>query len=252
MIQGLYAAANGMRAVEDRQAIIANNIANATTPGFKRQIGIQKGYYEEFFGMLKDPQRFDLEKAPGGGVKLIESFTNFSDGILQPTGNAMDVALIGQGFLKLETPDGVRFTRNGRFAVGVEGQIVNLDGNTVLGVGDEPIDVSGGSPIFHADGTVTVNGETRGQLSILEFENPHALTREGYTLYSASQETINQAIPAERTSVAGQSLEMSNVQVPSEVSQMMLALRAYGANQQVISAIDQTASRMIDQIGQPG
>ena len=78
------------------------------------------------------------------------------------------------------------------------------------------------------------------------------LTREGYTLYSATQSAIDEAVQAETTVVSSGALETSNVQLPSEMADMMLALRAYAANQRVITAIDETMSRLIDQVGAPG
>ncbi len=97
MIQGLYAAANGMMAVEDRQAVIANNIANVTTPGFKRQVAVQKGFYQAFFSESRSALRLNLETAPGGGLKITETFSAFANGVVTSTGSALDIALIGPG-----------------------------------------------------------------------------------------------------------------------------------------------------------
>lgn len=251
MIQGLYAAANGMMAVEDRQAVIANNIANATTTGFKRQLAVQKGFYQAFFGEARNAMRLDLEIAPGGGVKTIETFSNFGNGTVRSTGNPLDLALIGPGFIRVETPDGIQFTRSGRLSVGESGNLVTAHGYNVLGADDLPIDVSGGLVKIDGSGIVTVNEELRGQISIVEFEDPHALGRVGYTLYRASQAVMDAAVPAENTTVAVASLEGSNVQLPAEMANMMMALRAYAANQRVIAAIDETVSRLINQVGAP-
>ncbi len=251
MIQGLYAAANGMMALEDRQAVIANNIANATTTGFKRQLAVQKGYYQAFFGKARSTMRLDLEIAPGGGLKTIETFSDFENGIVRSTGNPLDVALIGPGFIRVETPDGVQFTRSGRLSVGETGQLVTAHGYNVLDADDLPIDVSGGLVDIDRMGIVTVNDELRGQIGIVEFEDPHALGRVGYTLYRASQDVMDAAVPAENTTVAVASLEGSNVQLPAEMVNMMMALRAYAANQRVIAAIDETVSRLINQVGAP-
>lgn len=251
MIQGLYAAANGMMSVEDHQAIIANNISNASTVGFKRQIPIQKGFDIIYRGAVRDLSTFNLEKAPGGGVKAIETFTNYGNGIVQSTGNAFDVAVLGPGFLKVETAGGERFTRNGRLAVGGAGELVTQDGHMVLDAGGGPIDVTGGLPRFDGDGTVTVNGEVRGQVALVEFDDPRALVREGFTLFMADDDTASQSRPATGSSLVGESLEASNVEIPTEMIQMMTALRAYAANQRVIQAIDETSSRLIDQVGSP-
>ena len=101
MIQGLYTAANGMVAVESRQAGIAHNIANASTHGFKRQMAVHKGYYGDYMGS-KSPSS---ATAPGGGVEMTETFSNFSGGAITKTGSPLDVALLGDGFVQVQTCD---------------------------------------------------------------------------------------------------------------------------------------------------
>jgi len=241
-----------MIAVEDRQAVIANNIANATTPGFKRQFAVQRGYDQVYFPNGRRPQRFDLEVAPGGGVKTVETFSNFATGVVTNTGGAMDIALIGPGFLRVDTPNGERFTRMGHFSIGQDGNLVTTNGETVLSQSGNPIDVTGGDVEFNSAGDVLVNGVSRGRLGIVEFQDPHALEREGYTLFRASQQALDGQRPSESTSIAPQSIENSNVETPVEMVSMLSALRAYTANQQVIQAINETAGRFINQIGGVG
>lgn len=252
MIQGLYAAASGMMAVEDRQAVIANNIANALTPGFKSQVAVETGFYEVFFGETRRISSFNSEKTPGGGIKVTETFTRFSDGPVRTTGNALDIALIGPGFIAVETPNGERFTRSGQLSVNTQGQLVTSHGYVVSGAGGGTIEVSGGQVAIDDKGNVRVNGTVAGQIRIVEFEDRHMLNHEGYSLYRASEQALDRSGPASNTVVASESLEMSNVQLPAEVARMMQALRAYAANQKVITAIDETMSRLIDQVGMPG
>ncbi len=252
MIQGLYAAANGMMAVEDRQAVIANNIANAATPGFKRQIAVQKGFYQEFLSTGAAPQRFNAEKAPGGGIKMTETFSNYSNGIVTDTGNPLDLALLGPGFFQVDSADGVRYTRSGRFSVGDGGLLVTGNGDKVLNTNGEPIDVSGGLVKIDDSGNVFVGDVLRDKLSVVEFKDPHALSREGYTLYRASAAALVDSRQAEATSISPESLEGSNVQLPVEMVGMMMALRAYAANQQVLQSVSETTGRLIEQVGGQG
>lgn len=238
MIQGLYAAANGMVAVEERQAVIANNIANASTTGFKSQIPVQQGFYETFYGKMKHVNRFNHEEAPGGGVKLNETFTRFEGGAPAITGNDLDVALLGPGMIAIDTAQGERFTRSGRFAIGANNQLVTKTGHSVVSTDGAPIDVSGGQIIISKTGEVLVGGASRGQMRILEFEDRHMLRREGYTLFAASQAALARSAPAANTTVSQGALEMSNVQLPAEMTKMLMALRAYAANQQVISSVN--------------
>lgn len=249
MIQGLYAAANGMLAVESRQAVIANNIANVGTPGFKRQFAVQRGYHQGYSLDGRRPIYFDRMIAPGGGIRTTETFSDYGNGVTLGTSNPLDVALSGPGFLRVETAAGERYTRNGRLSMTEEGTLVTTSGETVLNTSGGTIDVSGGEVEFDAQGNVYVNGESRGQLGIVEFADPHVLTREGYTLYRAPEGLAEEAIPAVETIVLPQTIENSNVQLPVEMIGMTTALRAYAANQQVIQAINETASRMINQVG---
>lgn len=250
MIQGLYAAANGMIAVEDRQAVIANNIANVSTNGFKRQLSIQKGYYGAFMDS-NSARSLNLEIAPGGGIKTTETFSHHAGGSITATGGPLDLALIGNGFFHVQGEDGSLYTRNGQFSVGNTGLLVTGTGLPVLDSGGNEIDVSGGLVEIDETGSVKVDNEIRAQLAVVEFEDPHGMERIGSNLFRASEDMIAGSSQATDTVVAAQSLEMSNVELPVEMIHMMMALRAYAANQKVINSIDETTGRMIDQVGSP-
>lgn len=248
MIQGLYAAANGMRTVEDRQAIAANNIANASTAGFKRQIAVQQGFYEVFLGELGTANRFGMERTPGGGLKLIESFSDVSTGSLRYTGNPLDVALNGPGYFIVETPDGERYTRNGQFTLGEDGTLLTAEGHMVLSEGGGPITIDGPAEIDR-DGNVIVNGETTDRIGVVGFDDPHVLMREGHTLFVAPEDLAVQPRPVDSPNLTPKAVEGSNVALPREMLNLMGAVRAYEANQRVITAIDESLQRLIDQVG---
>ncbi|MBI5094110.1 MAG: flagellar hook-basal body protein [Candidatus Hydrogenedentes bacterium] len=251
MILGLYAAANGMMSVEERQSVIANNIANAMTPGFKRQGGVQKGFYQVFQSSRSSPLRFNVSSAPGGGVKLFETYTNLENGAITTNGDPLSVALSGPAYIGVDTPKGERFTRNGKFAVDTDGQLVTPEGYKVQSASGSGISVSGGSVEIDDKGNVSVNGETVGQIRLIEFEKPQLLSREGQNLYAASADVLKFSAPATKTQVAPKSIELSNVQTPAEMVNMMIGLRAYAANQKVINAIDDTMGQLIQQVGSP-
>ena len=248
MIQRLYTAANGMIAVEDRQAVIANNIANVSTNGFKRQLAIQTGYYCAYMDP-SNPRALDLEVAPGGGLKTSETFTQHTNGGITYTGGPLHLALIGEGFFHIRGADSDLFTRSGQFTINANGTLVTSEGLPVLDVDGNEIDVSGGFARFDSNGNLLVDDENRATLAIVAFDDPHGLNRVGTNLYLASQEMMDQSAQAENTTLVVQSLEASNVVLPTEMVNLMMALRAYAANQKVISTIDETVSRMIDQVG---
>lgn len=251
MITGLYTAANGMMANETRETVIANNIANAATVGFRRQEPVVEGFYELFSNKLVRPTRFNLNGAPGGGVKLVETYTNTAEGAITVTEDPLNVALMGAGFLSVQTPKGERFSRNGKFTIDGDQDLATVDGFKVMSDGGAPINVAGGLIAIGNDGTVSVNGTVRGRLKVTEFEDPHMLTRQGETLYYASEQAQERSTPATKTTVVHKALEMSNVNIPQEMINMIVGLRAYGANQKVVNAVDDTLSRLIDQVGTP-
>ena len=251
MITGLYAAANGMMANETREAVVANNIANAATVGFRRQEPVVEGFYEVFSNKLVRPTRFNADPAPGGGAKVVETYTNTSGGAINVTDDPLNVALMGSGFLSVQTPKGERFSRNGKFTIDADRDLATVDGFKVLSEGGAPINVEGSKIAIGKDGTVSVDGAVRGQLKVTEFEDPHMLTRQGETLYYASEQALGRSAPGLNTTVVQNALEMSNVNLPQEMISMILGLRAYSANQKVITSVDETLSRLIDQVGSP-
>lgn len=240
-----------MIAVEDRQAVIANNIANAATVGYRRQEAVQKGFSQAFSAEKASPARFDASSAPGGGVKVVETYSNTQAGAVSTTDDPLNVALQGPGYIAVNTPRGERFTRAGNFIVDKDGQLATSEGFKVQGSGGAPIEIQAGNTVITEDGSIK-NGEvTAGKLRVVEFEDPHMLTREGQNLYKASTEATSRSAEATATTVTGKALEMSNVNLPKEMVSMILAVRAYAANQKVITTADETMSRLIDQVGTP-
>ncbi len=251
MIQGLYTAAGGMLAVEKRQDILANNIANVSTPGYKRHAPVQLGFNEIFSETLRRPFHFDSDSAPAGGVRIVESYSDLAAGVLRKTDNPFQMALIGPGYFVIDTPEGDRYSRSGDFMVDPQGELATHEGYKVLGINGQPISVDGAEVNIGADGGVQVDGFPAGQLQIVEFAEPTRLLREGDNLYFATDEVLENSAQAAETQVAHKHLEMSNVNLPNELINMMMGMRAYEANQQVIQALDGTVGRLIEQVGMP-
>jgi flagellar basal-body rod protein FlgG len=251
MISGLYAAGLGMLANQQRQEVVANNIANAMTPGYKSQRGIDKGFYQLLFRHDRHPFWANRVTGPGGGLQLVETYTHHAAGGFTPTGDPLNVALDGPGFLVVNTPYGERFTRDGKFSVDVDGQLSTDEGFKVQGVTGATITVGAGDVQINQDGTVFVDGEAVDRLRVVEFEDPHMLTREGHNLWLANEDATNRSAVGANTRITPATVELSNVKIPYEMTTMMLAARSYAANQRVINAIDETASRLIDQVGMP-
>ena len=251
MIAGLYTSANGMVALEQTQAALANNIANVSTNGFRRQLPVQNGFYEVFSQALRRPFVFDVQRAPGGGVRLVETYADPAPGVLQNSANTLDLALEGPGFFSVDTPRGERYTRDGSFTVDTDGDLATAQGYKVRSREGRPLEVRGHSIVVDQNGEVRVDGVVAGSIEVAEFENPQLLKREGDNLFYVDAAMLPGISEAASTTVHQSQLESSNVDLPSEMTSMLLALRAYEANQRAIHAADETMSGLIEQVGMP-
>ncbi len=252
MIQGIYISAGGMIASEQRQSVYANNVANASTAGYKALTPVQLGFYPIFRKLGENYQFFVPKSAPGGGVKVVETFPDLSLGPLKQTDNPLNVAIQGPGYFVLQTPNGERFTKAGDFTLDSESYLCSPQGYRVLGTNGQPIQIQGTIINIATDGNVTVDGVPVGQIRCVEFSNPERLMREGENLYSASSEVLQGMQNATRSSLRQNYLEWSNTKIPVEMIRLTLGLRAYEANQRVISAIDESIGRLIEQVGLAG
>ena len=250
MIKGLYSAATALVALDRAHDVSANNIANASTSGFRAQKTVKKGFYDVFMDQKVLPSIFNRNSAPGGGTKLVETYTDTQAGHVVTTDNPAHVALQGPGYFMVDTPNGSRYTRNGEFTIDAEGDLATMSGFKVQGSGG-PINASQGPLTISADGIVSSGGATVGQLQLTEFEDPHMLSHDGDGLYRASDAALARSSSATSTGVTQNALEMSNVNMPQEMVNMILGLRAYGANQNVISAMNETMTKVIEEVGTP-
>jgi len=251
MLQGLLTAAGGMLAIEARQAVIANNIANAATPGYKRQTPVTLGFDAVFSEKAIHPFHFNRDSAPGGGARIVETYPDLGPGALKQTANPLNVALDGPGYIAVETPRGERFTRSGDFTVDVDGQLATRDGFKVQSAAGLPIDALGKNVDIASTGMVIIDGLPAGRIRIVEFAQPERLLREGKNLFNANDEVLGQSTDAVDTMLMQSNLEMSNVNMPREMTSMILGVRAYETNQRVIQAFDSTIGHLIERVGMP-
>ncbi|MBL4807323.1 MAG: flagellar hook-basal body complex protein [Rhodobacteraceae bacterium] len=194
---------------------IANNIANLSTTGYRRE-GVV------FAEML------EALPAEGGGVAMTAARVRFSDpsqGGLTNTKSPFDLAIQGRGYFMVETPDGERLTRAGAFAQNAEGELVNPDGLRVLDVGGAPIfippDVAGFS--VAQDGTVSADGRPLAQIGVFDVEDPNAMLRQSGTIFDPGEEPI----PVDDPVILQGFIEGSNVNPVSEIARMIEVQRTY-------------------------
>lgn len=272
LLRGLYTAAAGMLTRGIWKDITANNLANLTTPGFKRDFPVFRGFPEMLVARITDivsdrmsagvprPMRGGYrERVPVGSLGIGVDFegiaTDSSQGPLIETGNPLDLALDGGGFFVVETPNGERYTRNGSFTLDDQGYLITHEGFRVIG-DDGPVAIPvAGRPRADLEitetGEVLLAGQRVGRLRIAQFQNPAGLTKEGNGLFSASAgASMIPGSPGGFSMVVRQGfLEMSNVNSITELVSMIECLRAYETNQKAIAFFDQTLEKAVNEVG---
>ena len=252
MIRSLWTAATGMTAQNLNVDVIANNLANVNTTGFKRG---RANFQDLMYQQIKSPGA-DASSAgtqvPTGiqiglGVKAAGVENIFLEGSLKPTGNPLDFAIEGRGFFQIQMPNGeLAYTRAGSFSLDSQGQIVTADGNILQPAINIPADAI--SISVAADGTVSVLqpgnvSSTIGQIQLADFSNPAGLTLLGSSLYkpsNASGEAILGTAGDNGLGTIGQNmLEMSNVSIVEEMVNLIAGQRAYEMNSKAIKAADE-------------
>lgn len=225
MISGMYNLIDGSMTQQLRFETIANNMANSNTNGFKKDI---ISFYEAL----------DMQS---------NSSTDFSPGPLRYTGNELDVALSSKGFFKIETPNGLRYTRDGAFSINAEGILVTGNGDTVLGQSG-PITLENGEVYIGRDGQVVVNNESVDKILVVDFDDPQLLRKEGGSYYSYQGE--NNGISTEADAEIQQKyLEGSNVNPTQEVIKMIETYRAFESVEKAIQSIDALTGTMVNDYG---
>jgi flagellar basal-body rod protein FlgG len=245
MIRGLYTAASGMLAEAQRTDVISNNLANANTAGFKKDMTITKDFASMLISRVNDGPESPTIGSMGVGVMVDEVATDYSTGTIRTTGNDFDLAIEGRGFFAVETPQGKRYTRNGSFAKSAKGELVTSDGYRVLGQ-NGPIIINGGKMEVSTDGRVLVDNNEVGKLEITEFANEKALKKEGASLFL---EPTGQQGQVATGGVRQGALEMANVNVIGEMVNLISNYRAYEINGKVIQSHDSLMGKAVNDVG---
>lgn len=273
-LKGIYTALSGAVAQSLKLDTIANNIANVNTTGFKKD---QQTFSEYLTALEKEQDVMKVPRMPasiesfyelnGGDKAFVDAagtYTNFEQGSLKATGGKLDVAIEGQGFFEVGTPQGIKFTRAGNFTINGDGQLVTKDGHPVLLEGGENADglisgdnfdsrtvrVSGTQAITISDAGEVFEGETKlGKLSLVNAGNTDALQKIGNNYY-----TIKENMNADITAIKSPSLkqgfiETSNVNIITEMTDMIMAQRVFEGTQKAISAYDSMSDKLINQVG---
>jgi flagellar basal-body rod protein FlgG len=242
-----------------RLDVISNNMANSNTTGYKKQNVTSQSFDDEFAVRINDNNRDTTSKYPIGymnlGVKIGETYLDFSQGSLRETGNTYDLALSGDGFFTIQTTNKqgettTKYTRDGSFTVNTEGYLVTKDGDYVLDTNGERIQIPGAQTAqnvaFDQNGNITVDGQQIATLGLASFANPQALLIYGENMYDA---TPAAGLQASNAAVHQGYLEMSNTNVIEEMVDMITITRAYEAGRKMIQTVDNTLNKAVNEIG---
>ena len=236
MSSGIYLATAGAVAQSNALDATANNIANATTTGFRGD----RITFREAMGAAQSPDAALV----AAGTKRIDS----EAGALAETGNPLDLALEGDGMFAVDTPNGVRYTRAGNFRLDADRKIVTVDGHAVRGEGGAHITVPPEAAVIgvSSEGEVTADGESLGKLELVTFR-PAQLKRQGGALFSATGKPDGSEPPLVRSGM----LEASNVNVVRGVVDLVKVSRTYESLMRVIQGYHDVESRAARDLGGP-
>lgn len=253
MLQSLRVSESGLLAQQNKIEILANNLANASTPGFKRLLTTFQAVDPAAPGFAGQNPAGQVDVMLPGSMLRVSSAPDLSPGSWISTGNRLDVVLDGEGLFVTQGDDGERYTRNGSFTVSPDDRLTTRAGHPVMGEGG-PIEIPPASFVEIAlDGTVRANGQEVGRLRVVEVESALDLTPDGDTSFA-----LRPGAEAPRPLEAGQArvqagfLEGSNINPVSELVNMITAQRVFEAGQRVLRAADDTLRRATNDIPRIG
>lgn len=255
MVKGLYTAYTGMVNEQHRMDVLSNNLANSTTVGFKKEGTTSQSFDSVLAYKVKDtsenpniPRRMGINTP---GVKIGENYTDYSQGSFKITDNTYDLALAGDGFFNIEFTNkagetSTMFTRDGSFTITQEGYLTTADGDYVLGNnGRIKVNPNLESSI-DSHGNIYQNDVLVDQIKITDFADYNYLEKYGENLLKAVEGATYQTADVK---VYSGYLETSNVQVVTEMVDLISITRQYEANQKIIKAYDETLDIAANQLG---
>ncbi|HZL34132.1 MAG TPA: flagellar hook-basal body protein [Tepidisphaeraceae bacterium] len=250
MIYGLYLSAAGVMSNSYRQDVIANNLANSETIGFKRDLAV---FRERPTALRERGQGGDysdpiLENL-GGGILASRSLLDNHQGDLEHTGNPLDVAIVGNGYFSVTNGRQQTLTRDGRFMLNRNGELIlsNDRGQRVLDPKGKPIHLDPNAPVaITSDGQITQNGNAVGAIGLFDVANPALLKKQGGTMLAYPDGTPLQAATG---SLAIESQEKSNVDPTTELAELMTTQRNLEANANMIKYQDSMLAQLVSSVG---
>lgn len=239
-------AASGMRARMESLDLLANNVANASTGGYKAD--------REFYSLYVAPEsQGATAQDPSATMPVIERpWTDHSQGTLQTTGNPLDLALSGRGFFTVQGPTGPLYTRNGNFHLTADGRMATADGYPLNGSGGAPLTLQGARPIeISGDGTVRQDGNVVGQLQVVDFTATAGLDKQGSNYFRVSDPKLQPGAPS-GTAVEQGKLEASNSGSAESAVRLVSIMRQFEMLQKAAALGADMSKQAIEQVAHVG
>lgn len=238
MLRGLYQATSAMVIAKTRQEMISGNVANAETPGFKRDDVAEEVFSQAMWVAELAGQRRGLGTTITR-TALSAPVTDHRQGQLVESHSPYHIALSGQGFFAVETPQGVRYTRAGDFRLDAQGHVVDARGGRLLLSDRTPLEVGTRQLQILPSGEVLLDGAPAGQLLLVDFADPSGLTRDANGQFQGDG-----LLPVSiQGSVHQFMLEQSNVDIGAEIVDMLLTNRIFQSAQRIVATYDQLMER---------
>jgi flagellar basal-body rod protein FlgF len=245
MDQVSITAASGLQSRMEALDMVANNLANTTTGGFKLD--------REFYSLFTAAENEGDDEAASTKLPLIQKqWTDFSQGVLAPTGNPLDVALSGKGFFTVNGPAGPLYTRNGSFQLSPSGQLTTSEGYAVRDTNGQPIQTQSQDPLeITPDGSITQSGQTIGQLQVVNFQDPSTLQKMGNSYFLPSDPKNVPTAAADTTVVQGKT-ENSNVAPAESAVRLVGLMRQFEMLQKAITITSDMNKQALTEVAKVG
>ena len=257
MRESMYSALFGAMSNEVRLNTISNNLANVNTTGFKKQAYAFQDTFQRFAHDYLTDDRTNLRATDNWPKRYVQArtrlggqYTDQSQGSLQVTGNSLDLALTGSGYFKVRGPEGDMLTRNGSFQLSTDGRLITEQGYEVLGGGGAVTLPRDNNVQIDSNGRITADGADVGTLDIVDVSDPKGLEMAGKNLFKIRKGSTATEVPPQEISVQQGYLEKSNVEIVTELVNMMEAQRAFEINQKIMTTTDSMESLVINKVGQ--
>ncbi len=257
MIRGVQSAMEGMRAQLARQEVLARNLDNVETPGFKEETGAIDGFAATLGRLESRTSRSPLQLA--SSVQLLGSLgvdttidrvsVDFRQGRMEETQRPLDVALVGDGFLQARTPDGPVYFRGGPLYKDASGVLVTSEGFPVLGADGQDLAVAGDVVSIGPTGEISVDNKPAGALAVVEFVPGTTLAKVGREFYTPDDPNALPPGGATNTQVKQGFLEGSNVDEVTAMTDLVGIVRAYQASQRMLQAEDELLGKAVNEVG---